>query len=148
MDVGSVADAFLLTPDKVKSLLGDGQGGLLTMSVKVILNNPRCIPQDLNHSHYTAVTIKNAICDLVRELHPDGIRPSVDIDDPDVPFVAVLLGHDGRGMDTGASMALYRSLSPPSSLHKRGYRNHGPIHKAAMKESLAAGLLRLADFPQ
>ena len=149
-DKHDVHDFFqaALTPDKVKSLLGDGQGGLLTMSVKVILNNPRCIPKDLNHSHYTALTIKNAICDLVRELHPDGIRPSVDIDDPDVPFVAVLLGHDGRGMDTGASMALYRSLSPPSSLHKRGYRNHGPIHKAAMKESLAAGLLRLADFPQ
>ena len=137
-----------LPPETVKNLFGDGKGGLLTMSVKVNLNNPRSIPQDLNHSHYTALSIKNAICDLVRDLHPDGIRPSVELDDPDVPLVAILLGHDdNRNMESGASLALYRSLSPPSSLHKRGYRNQGPIHKAAMKESLAAGLLRLADIP-
>ena len=119
----------------VKSLLGDGQGGLLSLSVKAILNNPRHIPQDLSHSHYTALTIKNALCDIVRDMRGD--RPDVDIDNPDVPLVAMLLGNSNGG----ASISLFKSLHPPGSLHKRGYRQ-GVIHKAAMKESLAAGLLR------
>ena len=38
-------------------------------------------------------------------------------------------------------MSLYRSLHPPGSLHRRGYRKGHAIHKAAMKESMAAGLL-------
>jgi 23S rRNA G2445 N2-methylase RlmL len=125
----------------IKELLGDGKGGLLTLSVKAVLNNPRQLPQDLSHSHYTALSIKNAICDVIRDTRGD--RPNVDIDNPDVPLVAVLLGmYNGDG----ASISLYRSLHPPGSLHKRGYRQGSVIHKAAMKESLAAGLLREAGW--
>jgi putative N6-adenine-specific DNA methylase len=131
--------AFVKQAVDVKSLLGDGQGGLLTLSVKTILNKPGQLPQDLSHSHYTALTIKNALCDVVRDLRGD--RPSVDVDDPDVPLVAILLGSEG-----GAVVTLYRSLHPPGSLHKRGYRSGDAIHKAAMKESLAAGLLREAGW--
>jgi len=123
----------------VKELLGDGKGGLLTLSVKTILNNPRGLPKDLSHSHYTALTIKNALCDIVRDMRGD--RPSVDVDDPDVPLVAIL-----RGMGEGATLSLYRSLHPPGSLHKRGYRQGRAIHKAAMKETLAAGLLLEAGW--
>ena len=130
----------------VKDLLGDGKGGLLTLSVKAILNNPRQLPKDLSHSHYTALSIKNSLCDVVRDLRGD--RPDVDIDNPDVPIVAILRGMgDSRYDDGAASISIYRSLHPPGSLHKRGYRQ-GAIHKAAMKESMAAGLLLEAGWKE
>ena len=133
-------------PERMEELLGDGQGGLLTISCKVVLNNPRYVPQDLSHSHFTGLTIKNAICDLVRDLRGD--RPNVDLDDPDVPLVAIILGQaQAHGTERGgASITLYRSLHPPLSLHKRGYRQNQAIHKAALKESLAAGLLLEAGW--
>lgn len=59
----------------VKDLLGDGQGGLLSLSVKVIANGR--LPKDISHSHYTALTIKNALVDQVRDLREDGERPNV-----------------------------------------------------------------------
>lgn len=133
--------SFIQQQVDVKDLLGDGKGGLLTLSVKTILNNPRQLPKDLSHSHYTALSIKNALCDVVRDMRGD--RPDVDIDDPDVPLVAMLRGDRG-----GASISLYRSLHPPGSLHKRGYRQGNAIHKAAMKESLAAGLLMEAGWKE
>ena len=123
----------------VKELLGDGKGGLLTLSVSVVLNQKNRIPADINHSHYTALTIKNALCDMVRDLRGD--RPSVDTEFADVPLVAIL-----RGAEAGAEISIYRSLHPSGSLHRRGYRGGGAIHKAAMKESMAAGLLLHAGW--
>ena len=55
--------------------------------------------------------------DVVRELRGD--RPNVNLDDPDVPIVAVLLGNSNGN---GAQLSLYRQLHGPGSLHKRGYR--------------------------
>lgn len=126
----------------VKQLLGNGEGGLLTMSVSVILNKKNGIPKDINHSHYTALSIKNALCDVVRDLRGD--RPDVDLNNPDVPLVAVLRGTDADG----AELSLYRCLHPSGSLHRRGYRGDGAMHKAAMKESMAAGLLLYAGWDQ
>ena len=103
------------------------------MSVKVIANGR--MPKDISHSHYTALTIKNALVDQVRALK-DGERPDVDIDDADVPLVAIL--HSNGYSDT-ADMNLYRCLSPAGSLHRRGYRSGGAIHKAGeyrIKEGL------------
>lgn len=129
---------FIRQRVNAKELLGDGKGGLLTVSVKALMNNPGQLPPDLTHSHYTALTIKNALCDVTREMRGD--RPDVDVENPDVPLVAIFLGRESR-TDGGASLSLYRSLHPPGSLHRRGYRQGSAIHKAAMKESLAAGLL-------
>lgn len=106
----------------IKDLLGDGTGGLLSLSVKVIVNGR--LPKDISHSHYTALTIKNALVDQVRDMK-GGERPDVDLDDPDVPLVAIL-----HSKGETADMTLYRSLAPPASLHKRGYRSDGAIHKA------------------
>ena len=136
---------FIRQDVNVKDLLGDGEGGLLTISCKAVLNNARNLPKDLSHSHFTGLTIKNALCDVVRELRSD--RPNVDIDDPDVPLVAMVLGQEGAG-GAGASISLYKSLAPPGSLHKRGYRSNSAMHKAAMKESLAAGLLLQAGWKE
>jgi putative N6-adenine-specific DNA methylase len=154
--VAATTDSSLQTRDdihdfihrevNIKDLLGDGHGGLLTLSVKAILNNPRQLPKDLSHSHYTALTVKNALCDVVRNLRGD--RPNVDIDNADVPLVCILKGEkENFSQNTAtASLSLYRSLHPPGSLHKRGYRQGAAIHKAAMKESLAAGLLLEAGW--
>mmetsp|Transcript_16595 Transcript_16595/g.39227 ORF Transcript_16595/g.39227 Transcript_16595/m.39227 type:complete len:572 (+) Transcript_16595:68-1783(+) len=132
----------------VKDLVGDGKGGLLTLSVSTLLNNPSRLPKDINHSHYTALTVKNAICDEVRDLRGD--RPDVSTENPDLPLVAVV-----RGMSSGragggesnvppsAQFSLFRQIHH-GSLHRRGYRS--TIHKAAMKESLAAGLLLNAEW--
>lgn len=132
--------SFVYDQVHVQSLLGNGQGGLLSLAiVSTILNSPKLIPADINHSHYTALTIKNALCDAVRDLRGD--RPNVNLDDPDVPLVAVLRGTTAGG----AQLSLYRQLHGPGSLHKRGYRP-STIHKAALKESLAAGLLLQAQW--
>lgn len=117
-----VYDAVQRSRVHVKDLLGDGQGGLLSLSVKVIANGGR-LPKDISHSHYTALTIKNALVDQVRDLRGD--RPDVDIESADVPLVAIFHSQGPK-----ADMTLYRSLSPPGSLHKRGYRAGEAIHKA------------------
>ena len=84
---------------------------------------------DLSHTHYTALTVKNALVDTCREYY--GKRPNVDIHNADVPFQILL--HEN-------TCTLYRCLNN-ESLHKRGYRSSFDIHKASLKESLAAGLL-------
>ena len=132
---------FVRSSTNVKKLLGNGRGGLLTLSVHVTLNQKFKIPQDINHSHFTALTVKNALCDAVRDMRGD--RPSVDTHNADVPLVAILRGRDGG---QGAQVSLYKCLHPPGSLHKRGYRSGDAIHKAAMKESMAAGLLLAAGY--
>jgi len=185
---------FVKTSIHTPSLLGDGSGGLLTLSVSTIYAS-KPPNKELCHSHYTALTVKNALVDSVRELRDDGIRPNVDIYNPDVPLVVVLKGRrlnsgrtrGGRGgrndynYDTQedemgvADVELYRCLHTQGSLHRRGYRSGSnndssyddeeddwemdnsrrsnnnrsqevstsppPIHKAAMKETMAAGLL-------
>ncbi len=178
------------------SLLGDGSGGLLTLSVSAIYAST--VPKELCHGHFTALTVKNALVDAVRDLRDDGDRPNVNVDDPDVPLVVFLKGRrvgDGTSQRSGrdrresfgttcneqdevvADVDLYRCLHSGGSLHRRGYRmdnldycvddgkeddsklgannrhrhqHHAsidaPIHRAAMKETLAAGLLLEAGW--
>lgn len=86
-------------------------------------------------SHYTSLTVKDAICDQLRD--DRGWRPSIDLDDPDVPLHLYL--HRGEAQ-------LYRVCSGAASLHKRGYRTGSAIHKAALRETLAAGMLLHAGY--
>ena len=157
------------------SLLGDGSGGLLTLSVSTTYASK--VPKELCHSHYTALTVKNSLVDSVRELRDDGERPDVDVYDADVPLVAVIRGRridNGRRRDWRqrernhhyeanfqaeeedslvADVDIYRCLHSGGSAHRRGYRkmssedsDDAVIHRAAMKESLAAGLLLQAGW--
>ena len=86
----------------------------------------------LNHTHFTALQIKNAITDWQKRR--GGKRSSVDTGNPDLLINAhiedrhCLLSLDSSG----------------SSLHRRGYRP--AIGAAPMKETLAAGLLALAEW--
>lgn len=188
---------FIQSDVHIPSLLGDGSGGLLTLSVSTVYAGS-ITPKELSHSHFTALTVKNALVDAVREMREDGARPDVDIIDSDVPLVLVLRGRkvvdsgedrDSRGRqrvyrrnrnkddryvgvlkedewETVADVDLYRCLHSGGSLHRRGYRrvldnksssgsqvnddddevSSSPIHRAAMKETLAAGLLLEAGW--
>jgi 23S rRNA G2445 N2-methylase RlmL len=88
------------------------------------------VTQELSHSHFTSLTIKNAIVDQFRARTREGLRPSVSLRDPDLPLLLYL--HRGTAR-------LYRVWSGESSLHKRGYRPD-VTHKAALRETSAAGL--------
>lgn len=81
---------------------------------------------------FAAFRIKDAIVDQLRERR--GHRPDVDAKRPDIPLRALV--RDGRA-------TLSRDLAG-GSLHRRGWRPK--IHKAAVPEHVAAGLLQLAGW--
>jgi 23S rRNA G2445 N2-methylase RlmL len=82
---------------------------------------------DLSHTHFSALTVKNAIVDQFRA--ETGSRPSVDLEHPDVSILLYL--HRGDA-------TLYKVWSGEVSMHKRGYRE--VIHRAALRETSAAGM--------
>lgn len=86
----------------------------------------------LRHTHYTALKVKDAIVDSMRDAA--GTRPSVDAKNPDVQIVA----HLARGQ---CELSLDFSGEP---LFKRGYRQT-PM-KASLKETLAAAVLMSAGY--
>ena len=88
--------------------------------------------QGLNHSHYSALQVKNAIVDRQRELW--GERSSIDLEEPDLHLHL----HLGRG-DAVLSLD-----GCGGSLHRRGYR--AAMGAAPLKENLAAGLIRLTGW--
>ena len=112
----------------------------------------------LNHSHYTALQVKNAVVDLQRELW--GSRSSVDLDDPDLSLHLHLSAGDrpgGRAPAPGSSGSgrshertqgsvaiLSLDGGGGSSLHRRGYR--AAMGLAPLKENLAAGLIALTGW--
>lgn len=85
-----------------------------------------------NHPHFVAQKIKDAIVDQLRT--PEGIRPSIQEDRPDI----MLNLHMDKGLCT-----LSLSLSG-ESLHRRGYRLEAG--KAPLKETLAAAILMRAGW--
>lgn len=93
----------------------------------------------LNHSHYNALQVKNALVDLQRQRW--GARSSVDLDDPDL----VLHLHLSPGRPGGAGPEAVLSLDGGgASLHRRGYR--AAMGQAPLKENLAAGLIALTGW--
>ncbi|MGB7440032.1 MAG: class I SAM-dependent RNA methyltransferase [Coleofasciculaceae cyanobacterium] len=88
--------------------------------------------RQLNHSHFTALQIKNAIVDQQRRQFSQ--RSSVDSKNPDV----LINAHIYR------DRCLLSLDSSGSSLHRRGYRP--AMGLAPLKETLAAALLEMADW--
>lgn len=87
----------------------------------------------LNHSHFTALEVKNALVDLQRQRW--GARSSVDRHDPDL-VVHLHLHRRGEAvlsLDGGGG-----------SLHRRGWR--AAMGLAPLKENLAAGLIALTGW--
>ncbi len=88
----------------------------------------------LAHSHYAALKTKDAIVDQMRERA--GVRPSVDVSRPDVR-VNLYVHRDRAVISVDLS---------GQSLHRRAYRAKGV--PAPLKETLAAAILLLAEWPQ
>ncbi len=86
----------------------------------------------LNHTHFTALQVKNAVVDQQRQHWGD--RSSIDTQHPEVRLNVHI--HD----DT-ATVSLDSS---GSSLHRRGYRP--AVGAAPLKESLAAALVTLTGW--
>jgi putative N6-adenine-specific DNA methylase len=88
--------------------------------------------RQLNHTHFTALQVKNAIVDQQRARFQQ--RSNVDTQQPDVQ-VNVHLHRDRATVSLDSS---------GSSLHRRGYRP--AVGKAPLKESLAAALIYLSGW--
>jgi putative N6-adenine-specific DNA methylase len=87
---------------------------------------------NLNHSHFTALQVKNAIVDQQRE--KTGKRSSIDPENPDL----LINAHIYR------NQCIISLDSSGSSLHRRGYRL--AMGLAPLKETLAAALLMIAEW--
>lgn len=88
--------------------------------------------KQLNHSHFTALQVKNAIVDQQRTEF--GSRSFVDAKNPDVRINT----HIDR------DRCIVSLDSSGQSLHRRGYRP--AVGAAPLKESLAAALIQLSDW--
>ncbi|MDJ0632852.1 MAG: THUMP domain-containing protein [Xenococcaceae cyanobacterium MO_188.B29] len=87
---------------------------------------------NLNHTHFTALQIKNAIVDRQRDQY--GERSDVDIKNPDLLINAhIHKNHCILSLDSSGS-----------SLHRRGYRPAMGI--APLKETLAAALIAMSEW--
>ena len=86
----------------------------------------------LNHTHFTALQIKNAIVDWQRNKY--GKRSHVDVENPDVLINAHI--HKNQ--------CILSLDSSGSSLHRRGYRPAMGI--APLKETLAAALITMSEW--
>ena len=90
----------------------------------------------LRNTAFTALKVKDAICDRLRTVW--GARPDVDPKDPDLSVNVAI--HPKKA-------TVYLNLSGPS-LHMRGYRLEGVQSEAPLKETLAASLLMVAGWHQ
>ncbi len=91
---------------------------------------------ELRNTTFVAMKVKDAVCDRLRELR--GVRPDVNPKNPDIAIdVAV---HPKKA-------TVYLNLSG-ASLHRRGYREEGVQTEAPLKETLAAGILLAAGWPE
>jgi len=105
----------------------------MTFAVSCVISR-RGEPGGPNHSHFTALKIKDAIADDLRKRA--GERPDVDVADPDVRVHAYVLGKRCRlSLDASGE-----------GLHRRGYRQ--ATGAAPLKESLAAAVLELAGWDE
>lgn len=88
--------------------------------------------KNLNHTHFTALQIKNAIIDQQRQKF--GKRSSVDVQQPDLLINAHIY----------QNLCILSLDSSGESLHRRGYRP--AMGLAPLKETLAAALLNMAQW--
>ena len=88
--------------------------------------------ENLNHTHYTALQVKNAIADQQRLQFNK--RSNVDVEHPDL-LINIHIHQD---------RAILSLDSSGGSLHRRGYRP--AMGLAPLKETLAAALLEMAEW--
>jgi putative N6-adenine-specific DNA methylase len=86
----------------------------------------------LNHTHFTALQVKNAIVD--QQQSHFGERSDVELQDPDVRI----------NLHVDRDVCTLSLDSSGNSLHRRGYRP--AVGAAPLKESLAAALIQLSGW--
>lgn len=86
----------------------------------------------LNHTHFTALQVKNAIVDQQRDKF--GERSNVDAQNPDLLI----------NLHIHENQAILSLDSSGGSLHRRGYRPAMGV--APLKETLAAAILEMAEY--
>jgi len=99
----------------------------MTLAVKATGKNDQ-----LNHTHFTALQVKNAIVD--QQMDRFGERSDVDVQEADLR-IGVHID------DNGCTVSIDSS---GNSLHRRGYRP--AVGAAPLKESLAAALIQMSDW--
>jgi putative N6-adenine-specific DNA methylase len=92
---------------------------------------------ELNHSHYTALEVKNALVDQQRQRL--GERSTVDLLAPDLCLHLHLSPADGGLAILSLEGGGASGVGGGGSLHRRGYR--AAMGLAPLKENLAAGLI-------
>ena len=100
--------------------------------IQTISVNVRARRSWVTNTQFTALKVKDAVVDKIRAY--SGKRPSIDIRSADVPIDVFL---------DGTTCNVYLNTSG-DALFKRGYREK--IHKAAINEALAAGLVKLSKW--
>jgi len=98
-----------------------------TFSLKSKINSPL-----FNNSNFTTLKIKDAIVDSIK--NQLGNRPSIDKYNPDIRIFIMI---------NGSKVKLYLDTTG-KPLFRRGYRTK--IHKAALNETMAAGLVLLSNW--
>ena len=88
--------------------------------------------KQLNHSHFSALQVKNAIADQQRE--DFGKRSDVNLENPDLII----------NLHIEETYAILSLDSSGESLHRRGYRP--AMGTAPLKETFAAALLTMSDW--
>ncbi|KAG2449789.1 hypothetical protein HYH02_005313 [Chlamydomonas schloesseri] len=91
---------------------------------------------DLSSTQLVWSRVKDAVCDSIRQQRPDKPTPPEKGRVADVPLYVTCY------KDT---VKVYRDMSG-ESLHRRGYRD--VMHRAALNEAAAAGVLALSGWPQ
>ncbi|CAN1211985.1 THUMP domain-containing protein [Tumidithrix helvetica PCC 7403] len=86
----------------------------------------------LNHTHFTALQVKNAIVDQQQDRF--GARSDVETQEPDVRI----------GVHIDREVCTVSLDSSGNSLHRRGYRP--AVGSAPLKESLAAALIQISGW--
>lgn len=100
--------------------------------IQTISVNVRSRRSWVTNTQFVALKVKDAVVDKIRDY--SGKRPSIDIKSADVPIDVFI---------DGSTCNVYLNTSG-DALFKRGYREK--IHKAAINEALAAGLLKLSNW--
>lgn len=133
-------DSGISTPDDLYAFVKDAVQWLEfmhpthhTLRVDTVLSSS--VHSSLSHSHFSSLTVKNAIVDHIQGKIGD--RPTIDTENPDVTIM-VYIHKD--------SCSLYKVWSGCNSLHKRGYRQDSVQHKAALRETTAASLLLATEW--
>ncbi len=90
------------------------------------------VSEQLRHTHFTALQVKNALVDLQRSIW--GKRSNIDLISPDI-CIHLHLHYNN---------AILSLDSSSNSLHRRGYRSAMGI--APLKENIASGLLMLSNW--